>query len=123
MNPDIFIPLVVVVGPVLVLVAFLRFRHLQAQARYATLLQLADKGVELAPQLLLEPRPAFSERRRALVLISLGIGTMAMLFVLPGHFDNGLSVGSLWGIGLLPMITGCGYLASWWLDRRGTMHG
>ena len=123
MDAFIFIPLVVVLGPTLIVLIFLRYRYLQTQARYNTLLQLAEKGVDLAPQLLVEPQTVHSERRRALVLIGAGIGVMATFLALPGHFDNGLSLDSLWGLGLLPLMIGLGYLASWWLNRRGDMRG
>jgi|SRR5690348_756550 len=123
MDASIFIPLVFFLGPTLIVLIFLRYRYLQTQARYSTLLQLAEKGVELAPQMLSEPRVEYSERRRALVLISAGIGVMATLAVLPGHFDNGLGVDSLWGLGLLPLMIGIGYFASWWLNRRGDLRG
>lgn len=117
MDPSIFIPLVLFLGPTLIVLIFFRYRYLQAQARYSTLLQLAEKGVELAPQMLAEPRLEYSERRRALVLIGAGIGLMVMFAALPGHFDNGVGVRSLWGLGLLPLMIGLGYLASWWLNR------
>ena len=117
------IPLVVMSAPVLIVFAVLRHRQQQTQERYRTLLQLADKGVELPPQLLVEPQLADSERRRALVLISAGIGLMLTLLALPGEFDNGHSVRELWGLGLLPLMTGLGYLASWWLNRRGDVRG
>jgi hypothetical protein len=123
MDSSIFIPFVLVLGPTLIVLIFFRYRYLQTQARYSTLVQLAEKGVEVGPQLLAEPRAAYSERRRALVLISAGIGVMVTLVALPGHFDNGLGVGSLWGLGLLPLMIGVGYLASWWLNRRGDLHG
>jgi hypothetical protein len=123
MDPSIFIPFVLFLGPTLIVLIYFRYRHLQARARYATLVQLAEKGVELAPHMLVEPRLAYSERRRALVLISAGLGLMVMFIALPGHFDNGLSVGSLWGLGLLPLMIGLGYLASWWLNRRGELGG
>ena len=123
MNSATFIiPLVLFLGPTLIVLIFLRYRYLQTQARYSTLLQLTDKGVELAPQMLAEPRLEYSERRRALVLIGAGIGLMVMFVALPGHFDNGLGVRSLWGIGLLPLMIGLGYLASWWLNRRDGSH-
>lgn len=122
MNPAIFIPLVMFVGPTVIVLIFLRYRYLQTRARYKTLLQLADKGIELAPQLLIEPRAEFSERRRALVLIAAGCGVMLTLFALPGHFDNGLSISSLWGLGLLPLMIGFGYIVSWWLNRRDAAH-
>lgn len=123
MDPIMFIPLVVMAAPVLVVLIVLRYRHRQTQARYRALLELADKGVELPTQLLIEPGIDYSERRRALVLISSGLGLMLMLSVLPGELGDGHSLRSLWGIGLLPLMTGLGYLASWWLNRRDETHG
>ncbi|HKZ12109.1 MAG TPA: DUF6249 domain-containing protein [Rhodanobacteraceae bacterium] len=124
MDPIILIiPLVLFLGPTLIVLIFFRYRYLQTQARYSTLLHLADKGVELAPQMLAEPQLEYSERRRALVLIGAGLGLMVMFAALPGHFDNGLGVRSLWGLGLLPLMIGLGYLASWWLNRRGGVGG
>jgi len=117
------IPLVVMTAPVLIILILLRYRYQQTQARYQTILQLAEKGVELPPQLLVEPNLVYSERRRALVLIGGGLGLMAMFLALPGPLDNGLSFHSLWGIGLLPLMIGLGYLASWWLNRRENVNG
>jgi hypothetical protein len=119
----IFIPLVVMLAPVLIVLLVLRYRYRQTQARYRTLLQLADKGVELPSQLLLEPHVGYCERRRALVLIGAGLGLMAMCLALPGQLGNGVGIGRLWGIGLLPLMVGLGYLASWWLNRRVDTRG
>lgn len=120
----IFIPLIVLSAPVLIVLMTLRYRDRQTQARYRTLLQLADKGVELPPQLLVESQPGDVERRRALVLIGGGLGVMAMFIALPGQVDgNGMHVSQLWGLGLLPLMTGLGYLASWWFNRRERTHG
>lgn len=117
----IVIPIVVMLGPALIILIMLRYRYQQTQARYQTLLHLADKGVELPSELLVEPHLVFSERRRALVLISGGLGLMAMFLALPGQLGH--TVGSMWGLGLLPLMTGFGYLASWWLNRRENLHG
>ena len=113
----LIIPLVVMSAPILVALILMRYRFRQNQARYQTLLQLADKGVPLPPELLVEPQ-VHSERRRGLVLVSAGLGLMVTLLVLPGHVDDGQSIGSLWGLGLLPLMIGLGYLASWWLNQR-----
>jgi hypothetical protein len=124
MEPEmIFIPLVVVLGPVLIVLIAMGYRYKQTQARYRMLLDLAGKGVELPPALLTDPHTPYSERRRALVLIGGGIGLMAMFFALPFKLDNGLGISSLWGLGLLPLMTGLGYLASWWLNWRGDVRG
>jgi hypothetical protein len=113
-----FIPFVVMLAPVLIVLILLVYRNQQTQARYRTLLQLADKGVPLPPELLVEPHVVYSERRRALVLIGSGLGLMATLLALPGQAGTGHSPGSLWGLGLLPLMIGMGYLASWWLNQR-----
>jgi hypothetical protein len=124
MEPfQLFLPLIMLSAPVLIVLIVLRYRYQQSQARYRTLLQLADKGVVLPTELLVEPLVAFSERRRALVLISGGIGLMLTLLALPGQLDDGHSIRELWGLGLLPLMTGLGYLASWWLNQRGDVRG
>jgi len=117
------IPLVVMTAPVVIVLILLRYRHRQTQARYQTLLQLADKGVELPPELLVEPSVAHLERRRAMVLIGTGLGLMAMFLSMPGQLENGPSAHSLWGLGLLPLMIGLGYLASWWLNSREQARG
>lgn len=119
----IFIPLAVMTAPILVTLLLLRHRHRQTQARYQTLLQLADKGVALPPQLLVEPDVAHADRRRALVLICGGLGLMAMFLALPATSEDGPGAHGLWGLGLLPLMIGLGYLASWWLDWREQARG
>src|ERR1044072_3902991 len=104
----LLVPLVVMSAPVLVTLMLLRYRSRQTQARYRTLLQLAEKGGELPPQLLVEPQLAYRERRRAPGLIGAGIGIIATLLSLPVHFDDGQSIGNLWGLGLLPLMIGLG---------------
>lgn len=124
MEPELLlIPFVVMLAPVLIVVIAMGYRYKQTQARYRMLLDLAGKGVELPPALLADPHTPYSERRRALVLIAAGLGLMAMFAALPFKLDGGLSVSSLWGLGLLPLMTGLGYLASWWLNWRGDMRG
>jgi hypothetical protein len=121
MTPEIFIPLVVVGGPVAIILILLRYRYLQTQARYKLLLALADKNVTLPPDLLAGPVAAHSDLRRALVLISGGLGLSVLFLALPLQLATGQNVSSLWGLGLLPLMIGLGYLASWWLNRRGDM--
>ena len=120
---EIIVPAVVMLAPVLILLIFLRYRTTLTKARYQTLLQLAEKGVELPEGLLAEPHGPDADRRRALVLISGGLGVMAMLIALPIEFESGQRIASLWGLGLLPLMTGLGYLGNWWLNRRDDMRG
>ena len=123
MEPQIFIPFMLMLAPVAIVLIVLRYRYQQTQARYHAVMHLADKGVSLPMELLIEPRVAYCERRRALVLISIGLGIMATFGALQLPFGDGHGIGELWGLGLLPLITGLGYLASWWLNRRDGTHG
>lgn len=119
----LFIPGVVMLTPIAILLIVMRYRTEATKERYRTVLQLAEKGVDLPQELLVEPRAPDADRRRALLLISSGLGVMAMFLALPLEFHNGQSIASLWGLGLLPLLTGLGYLASWWLNRREDMRG
>lgn len=119
----LLIPCVVMLAPVVILIIFLRYRAELTKARYRTLLQLAEKGVELPHDLLVDPRSIDADRRRALVLMGGGLGVMAMLLALPFELPSGQRLASLWGLGLLPLMTGLGYFASWWLNRRDGIRG
>ncbi|WP_199799401.1 DUF6249 domain-containing protein [Porphyrobacter sp. SLTP] len=116
-----FIPTIIMVTPIIILLIFLRYRARQTQERYRTLLALADKGAELPPGLLAEAQDPDADRRRALVLMGGGLGVMAMCAALPFEMHDGARISSLWGIGLLPLMIGLGYLANWWLNRRDDM--
>lgn len=118
-----FIPLIVMLAPIAIILIFLRYRKAVILERYSTLLALVDKGVDLPASLLTEAQAPDADRRRGLVLIGGGIGMMAMFAALPFEMHDGARISSLWGIGLLPLMTGCGYLASWWLNRRDDMRG
>jgi hypothetical protein len=124
MQPQ-FIIILFVLGfvPIAIVLIVLRYRYRQAQARYNAVMHLADKGMAPPVQLLIEPRVEFCERRRALVLISIGLGIIAMFAAMPTPYEDGRGIGELWGLGLLPLLTGFGYLASWWLNRRDGKHG
>jgi hypothetical protein len=122
MQTQLIIPFVLGIAPIAIVLIVLRYRYLKTQAHYMAVMHLADKGVELPAQMFIEPRVEFCERRRALVLISIGLGIIAMFAALPGEYENGRGIGELWGLGLLPLLTGFGYLASWWLNRRDGKH-
>lgn len=123
MQPEYIVLFVLGLAPIAIVLIVLRYRYQQAKARYNAVMHLADKGMAPPPQLLIEPRVAFCERRRALVLISIGLGIIAMFVAMPTPYDDGRGVRELWGLGLLPLITGFGYLSSWWLNRRDAKHG
>jgi hypothetical protein len=117
--PMIVIPALVMLPPVLITALVLQYRRRRAAMRYHFLLQLAESGVALPATLPGEAAPQQCDRRRALVLLAGGIGLSAMLLSLPLNYHVGRPVAELWGLGLLPIALGLGYLGNWFLSRRG----
>lgn len=112
------IPLFVLALPLAIIILSLRFVRQQTEARYRTLLQLAEKGVDLPLDVLAEHRRPQDDRRRGIVLLSGGLGVILGLLALPVQTEHGQNIGEIWGVGLLPVMMGLGYLLNWWLETR-----
>lgn len=121
--PMLLIPALLTLAPVLIVALVLRYQRTRAEMRYRLLLQLAEAGAALPPSLPGEATPQHCDRRRGLVLIAGGLGLSLTLLALPLQFPAGQSLGSLWGLGLLPGVLGLGYLGNWFLTRRGGGRG
>lgn len=119
----LIIPAVVLLAPVAITALVLRYRRTRAEMRYQFLLKLAEAGVALPPSLPGEATPQQSDLRRALVLLAGGGGLSVTLLALPLQYQLGRPLGELWGLGLLPITLGLGYLTHWTLSRRGGGHG
>lgn len=118
MSVESLVPFLVLALPLAVILLALRFQRAQTEARYRTLVQLAEKGVALPSEALAGRRRPEEDRRRGIVLLALGIGLMLGLWALPLQVADGQRIGAFWGIGLLPLTLGLGYLINWWLDTR-----
>ncbi len=121
--PVLIIPAAIMLPPVLITALVLRYRRTRAEMRYRFLLQLAEAGVALPATLPGEAAPQDCDRRRALVLLAGGIGLGLMLVALPLEFPRGHRLAELWGLGILPVMLGLGYLGNWYLSRRGSANG
>jgi hypothetical protein len=122
-SPILVIPAAVMLPPVLITALVLRYRRARAEMRYRFLLQLAESGTPLPTTLPGEATPQDSDLRRALVLLAGGIGLGITLVALPLELPRGHRLAELWGLGILPVTLGLGYLANWYLTRRGGGHG
>jgi hypothetical protein len=123
MIPTLVIPALVMLPPVLITALVLHHRRTRAQLRYQFLLKLAESGVALPAELPGEVNPKHCDRRRALVLLSGGIGLSATLVALPLDYHVGHRLSELWGLGILPVTLGLGYLGNWLLSQRGGGRG
>ncbi|WP_158637069.1 DUF6249 domain-containing protein [Arenimonas daejeonensis] len=121
--PVLIIPAALMLPPVLITALVLRYRRARAELRYSFLLKLAESGVALPATLPGEATPQDCDRRRALVLLAGGFGLALMLIALPFEFPRGHRVAELWGLGILPVVLGLGYLCNWFLSRPGSTHG
>jgi hypothetical protein len=115
----LLIPALVMLSPVLITALVLQYRRRRAELRYRFLLDLAEAGVPLPNTLPGEATPQTCDRRRALVLLSGGLGLSATLLALPLQYHVGHPVAELWGLGILPIALGLGYLGNWYLNQRG----
>lgn len=107
----IFGTILVLLIPVAIVLIVLRHRREMAALRHRTLLDLAARGTPIPPELLVEAqqKDGAGDLRRGLVLSFTGIGAVIFAFTLPDH--------EAWGIGLLPLFVGLGYLATWLSTR------
>lgn len=121
--PVLILPLALVLPPILITALVLRHRRSRAEMRYRLLLQLAEAGVPLPATLPGEATPQHCDRRRALVLLAGGFGLSLTLLALPLNYHAGHRLAELWGLGILPVALGLGYLGNWYLARRGRGHG
>lgn len=117
------IPALVLLPPIAITALVLRYRRTRAEMRYRFLLQLAETGVALPATLPGEATPQQCDRRRALILLAGGIGLSATLLSLPLDYHVGHRLSELWGLGILPVALGIGYLGNWYLARRGNAYG
>ncbi|MFY7973427.1 MAG: DUF6249 domain-containing protein [Rubrivivax sp.] len=119
----LFIPAVVLLAPVLITALVLRHRRTRAQMRYQFLLKFVESGTALPASLPGEATPQQSDLRRALVLLAGGVGLSPTLVSLPLNIHVDRPLADLWGLGILPVALGLGYLGHWFLSRRGGGNG
>lgn len=94
-----------------------RHRRAIEALRHQTALEALQRSVALPPRLLgetgLDRRD--TDLRNGLVLVGIGAGIIAFAFTLREH--------DAWGLGLIPLFAGLGYVATWVLTRRGQSPG
>jgi len=97
--------------PVAIVVIVLHHRRAMAAEKQKTILELISRGAPLPTELLLDSpqKPGIADLRRGLIFCGAGIGAIAFVFTLPDHEE--------WGIGLLPLFVGFGYLVTWLFTR------
>jgi hypothetical protein len=98
--------------PLAILLVVLRHRRAIAVLKQKTVLELLERGAAVPPELLSDTSMTTrdGDLRRGLVLSLTGVGAIVFALTLPRH--------DAWGIGLLPLFAGLGYLVTWLLEKR-----
>jgi hypothetical protein len=110
------IPIVAIIG------GTIQSRHEKAE-RYETIRTLARAGQPIPPELLrglkkrddsdensAERRP-FNALKTGIILVSVGLGVSFALYLMSPE-------GWLWGVGLIPLFLGFGFMVIWRLEPR-----
>jgi hypothetical protein len=117
MEKSADIPLIVplIVGivfacPVAIVLIVLYYRQRRIRQLHQTLAVMIEKGVPIPQELLgREVRQRPSDLRRGIILIATGLGLLGFLL---GQKDEA------WGLALIPLLIGFGYLLVWKLDQH-----
>jgi hypothetical protein len=92
------------------------FRASRERQRHETMRKMVEKGMEIPPALLVVPDRPAADLRRGLVLVAVGLGVLVLLVSYPDQETR-----DVWAVGLIPILTGAAYLATWRLrlaERR-----
>ncbi|MBK7471056.1 MAG: hypothetical protein IPI73_10970 [Betaproteobacteria bacterium] len=99
--------------PIIIVIAILVHKARRTQRIHQTVVALAEKGLPIPPDLFVD-RPAAdntSALQKGVVLVAVGAGLT--IFFLSTADRQGL-----WGIGMIPLLIGVGYLIVWKLEGR-----
>ncbi len=107
----------VFITPVLIVGFLVFFSHRDKQLVHASIAKMVDKGMEIPPHLLIQQKKQKesspnADLKKALILLSVGLGVSLFLFYIPDAREEGA-----WSIGVIPFIIGLGYLVFWKLDK------
>jgi len=114
MGPLLIIT-VLVLAPIIIVRIALRHRQQEIDARLRAALDFAQRGQPVPPGILIEQRPrrpGLSDLRAGTVLSTFGVGAVLFALTLPRHVA--------WGLGLLPLFAGIGFLITWKLSQKNT---
>lgn len=95
-------------APIALIGLLLWYKSRKTRLIHETALRLAEKGQPVPPELFMGKDEPFSDLRRGVVLIGLGIGLSLFMY----------QVNAPWSVGLIPFFMGAGYLIVWKLDAE-----
>ena len=106
-----------VMAPVMIVFVTLWHRRQVTEMRLKAMLDLVERGKDVPFEMLAArpTRPGVIDLRIGMVLVSTGIGALLFAFTLDEH--------PAWGLGLLPLFAGIGFLLTWKIGRGADTSG
>ena len=99
--------------PIIIVIAILVHKARRTQRIHETVVRLAEKGLPIPPDLFVD-KPAEDMRsslHKGVVLIAVGLGLTIFFLTLPERNVP-------WGVGMIPLLIGVGYLIVWRLESK-----
>lgn len=98
--------------PIVIVIAILIHKSRRTQLIHQTVVALAEKGLPVPPDLFIDrPAESSSPLHKGVVLIAVGAGLMLFFLSLSGRHAP-------WGVGIIPLLIGVGYLIVWKIEGR-----
>ena len=99
--------------PIIIVIAILIHKSKRTQRIHQTVVALAEKGLPVPPELFIDKPAADSASplHKGVVLIAVGAGLTIFFLSTPDRH-------TAWGIGMIPLLIGVGYLIVWKLETK-----
>ena len=99
--------------PVIIVIAILIHKAKRTQRIHQTVVALAEKGLAIPPDLFVDKPAAESSSplQKGVLLIAVGAGLTIFFLSMPGRHAS-------WGVGVIPLLIGVGYLIVWKLEGK-----
>jgi Domain of unknown function (DUF6249) len=99
--------------PIIIVIAILIHKAKRTQRIHQTVIALAEKGLPIPPDLFVDKPSAdgTSPLQKGVVLIAVGAGLTIFFLSLPDRHAP-------WGVGMIPLLIGVGYLIVWKLEGK-----
>ena len=103
--------------PVLIVIAILIHKSRRTQAIHDTVVRLSEKGLPIPPELFVERRPEDpnASLHKGIILVAVGLGLTIFFLTMQDRRAP-------WGVGMIPLLIGAGYLLVWKLEAKKEPH-
>ena len=101
--------------PIIIVIAILVHKAARTRRIHQTVVALAEKGLPVPPDLFIDKSSAdtSSPLHKGVILIAVGIGLTIFFLSMPNRH-------AAWGVGMIPLMIGVGYLIVWKLEGKNS---